>query len=932
MDESAKLLSDITIFSKYAKFIPEKNRRENWEELCERNMKMHIEKFPDLKKEIKYVYNTFVKTKKVLPSMRSLQFAGKPIQLAPSRIFNCAYCPVDHYKVFSEIMFLLLGGTGVGFSVQYQHVEKLPCIIKPTKKRRFVVGDSIEGWADAINALIKSYMRGTSLPIFDFGDIRPKGAQLVTSGGKAPGPQPLETCLIRIKGILNEVNDHEQLNTLQIHDIVCHIADAVLAGGIRRAALISFFSFDDDSMISCKYGAWWELNPQRGRANNSAVILRHRVTQKDFMGLWKKIEQSGSGEPGFYFTNDSDWLSNPCMSLDTKLLTPQGITSLRDISEGDVVWSGEKWTKVKRKWKTGNKKVFKYSTHNGYFLGTDNHEVYYLGQKVQVGKTEGIDTCLGPIPTTFKLYPTDVMDGLVLGDGTVHKASNNKVVLYIGDNDQDYHNSEISHLIKENKKGISPKAWDVHTSITHEELPLTYNRTIPKRFLEGSVNKKLGFLKGLFSANGGIVAERVQFKTTSFTLVQQVQEMLSSVGIKSSININKEVSIEHYNGIYTSRESYNLCINNHCIMFKEMIGFIQDYKMNRTVKDKQEKYNHSKIIKIEEIGQEDVYDITVEDEKHTFWTSGVLVSNCCEIALRPYQFCNLTTINAGSVVSQEDFNDRAKAAAFIGTLQASYTDFHYLRSQWKKTTEKDALVGISCTGIASLSNSIDLTLGSQYILEENKRVAALIGINPAARTTCVKPEGTASLVLGTSSGIHAWHSEYYFRRMRFSNNENIAIFLNSKVPKICEPDKMIPNTTVVSIPVKAPNNSKTREETSLEFLERVQKWNLEWIKPGHQNGNNTHNVSATVSVKADEWEVIGKWMWDNKKDYNGLSILPHDGGTYIQAPFEEITKEEYETNLKIIKDANIVIDDILEYTDNTELTSELACAGGACEL
>jgi len=208
----------------------------------------------------------------------------------------------------------------------------------------------------------------------------------------------------------------------------------------------------------------------------------------------------------------------------------------------------------------------------------------------------------------------------------------------------------------------------------------------------------------------------------------------------------------------------------------------------------------------------------------------------------------------------------------------------------------------------------------------------LIGINPAARTTCVKPEGTASLVLGTSSGIHAWHSEYYFRRMRFSNNENIAIFLNSKVPKICEPDKMIPNTTVVSIPVKAPNNSKTREETSLEFLERVQKWNLEWIKPGHQNGNNTHNVSATVSVKADEWEVIGKWMWDNKKDYNGLSILPHDGGTYIQAPFEEITKEEYETNLKIIKDANIVIDDILEYTDNTELTSELACAGGACEL
>ena len=197
MNISNKILSDITVHMKYAKYIPELNRRETWEELVTRNKNMHIKRYPKLKDEIENVYK-LVYEKKILPSMRSLQFGGKPIEISPNRVYNCAYLPIDHIDSFSEIMFLLLGGTGVGYSVQNHHVAKLPPVNKPypKRKRRFLIGDSIEGWADAIKVLIKSYLNGKGSRIeFDFSDIRPKGAQLVTSGGKAPGPQPLKECI-----------------------------------------------------------------------------------------------------------------------------------------------------------------------------------------------------------------------------------------------------------------------------------------------------------------------------------------------------------------------------------------------------------------------------------------------------------------------------------------------------------------------------------------------------------------------------------------------------------------------------------------------------------------------------------------------------------------------------------------------------------------
>ena len=617
MNISNRILSDITVYMKYAKYIPELNRRETWDELVTRNKEMHQKKFPTLKKEIENVYK-YVYDKKILPSMRSLQFGGKPIEISPNRVYNCAYLPIDDARAFSETMFLLLGGTGVGYSVQKHHVEQLPEIRKPNpnRTRRFVIADSIEGWADAVKALMKTYFNGGSKLRFDYSDIRPKGARLVTSGGKAPGPQPLKECLVKIEGILSEMPDDSKLSTLQVHDIVCYIADAVLAGGIRRAALISLFSADDDDMIACKSGNWWETNPQRGRANNSAVLMRHKITKDFFLDLWKRVELSGAGEPGIYLSNDKDWGTNPC----------------------------------------------------------------------------------------------------------------------------------------------------------------------------------------------------------------------------------------------------------------------------------------------------------------------------CEIALRPFQFCNLCEVNASDIESQEDYNDRVKAAAFIGTLQASYTDFHYLRPIWQRTTEKDALIGVSMTGIGSGTVlGYDMKEAAKLVKEENARVAELLGINRSARCTTVKPAGTTSLTLGTSSGIHAWHNDYYVRTIRVGKNEAIYKYLAEQHPELIEDEYFSPHdTAVISIPQKAPEGAIMRTESPFQLLERVKKVAQEWIKSGHRGGSNTHNVSATISLRDHEWDAAGQWMWDNKTHYNGLSVLPYNGGTYKQAPFQDCTQEEYERLFSYLKDIDLT--NIVELNDETDLSGELACAGGACEI
>lgn len=314
-------------------------------------------------------------------------------------------------------------------------------------------------------------------------------------------------------------------------------------------------------------------------------------------------------------------------------------------------------------------------------------------------------------------------------------------------------------------------------------------------------------------------------------------------------------------------------------------------------------------------------------------------------------------VNVSNIENQQDLNERVEIASFFGSLQAGFTDFHYLRPIWKKTTEKDALLGIGMTGIGSGEIlKYNLEEATQYAISKNREVSEKIEINPAARVTCIKPSGTTSLVLGTASGIHAWHNDYYLRTMRFGKNEDVAAYLMINHPELCEDDVLRPNDTVcVRIPVKAPEGSIFRTETAINTLERVKKFSQEWIKPGHINGANTHNVSATISIDKNrkyiisnfpkntnceflqiengllnEWQVVGIWMWENRNIYNGLSVLPYFGGSYKQAPFEDITEEEYNERIKSLKDVDLT--NVIEADDHVDFGQTSACSGGSCSL
>ena len=940
MDKTNEVLSSLTVHMKYAKYLPEKNRRESWEELVERNESMHIKKYPQLENEIRENYK-FVYNKQVLPSMRALQFSGKAIEVAPSRIYNCSYLPIDSIESFSETMFLLLGGTGVGYSVQKHHVDKLPEIKKPNinRKRRFLIGDSIIGWADAIKVLLKSYTGKFSSTVeFDYSDIRPKGTRLVTAGGLAPGPQPLKECIVQITGILDTKKENSKLTPLEAHDILCHIADAVLSGGIRRAAMIALFNLDDEEMLSCKSGNWWETNPQRGRSNNSAVVLRHKITEDVFKDLWNRARLSNAGEPGIFLTNDKEYGSNPCFSGQETLLTTQGYKTfeeLCDIGEIQIINKNGDISNSKV-WKSGYKKVIKfYDTLKNETICTPDH-VWMLndGSECKAQNLKG-KRLMPFISNQFEFDDLYIKLGFIQGDGglgRLRSAFHRGFEINIGEKDNDI--LELFSYVRENS---SQKKWYTNEffqlckdlGFSSKDLP---NRPLPTTFSSWEEKQQLSFLRGLWSANGGVInGARISFKSTCLELIEQLQTVLSWFDISSYYTTNKAKDNIFNNGIYRMKESYDLNIGKYedVLQFYSKIGFVHKYKTENLRKLLIEK---SPIInKIEDFGEEDVYDF-VEPNTHWGVVNGYIAHNCAEVSLRPYSFCNLVEINAAAIDSQETLNTFAKVASFIATLQAGYTDFHYLREIWKRNSDKDSLIGVSMTGIASEKvMNLNFSEATNIVNVENERVAGIIGINTAARTTSIKPAGTTSLVLGSSSGIHAWHNDYYIRRLRVNKDEAIYKYLIKEFPQLIVDDYFKPNSTaIIEIPQKAPEGAILRGESALTLLERIKKVNVEWIHTGRRRGPNNNNVSATVSVKENEWNEVIQWMWNNREYYNGITVLPYDGGTYKQAPFENCTKEKYEELVQYVH--NIDLTQVKEFDDNTTTHQELACSGGSCEL
>ena len=615
MNKSNKLLSDLVAFRTYAKHLQHLSRRESLEESINRNMNMHLEKFPKLSRDIIKAYKQ-VHDLKVMPSMRSLQFGGEAIVKNNSRIYNCAFVHIKYPRVFAESLYLLLCGTGVGYSVQNHHIEQLPLLRKPKRENMHLIHDSIEGWADAVDALMNAYFNGAIRPVFDYSQISAKGSYLSTTGSKAPGPEPLRFAINLVEKKLQSAVGRK-LNSLEVHDIICILADCVLAGGIRRAALIALFDKNDTAMLTCKHGEWWTKSPYRARANNSAMLLRSSTTYEEFLQVFEACIASNAGEPGFLWVDDLEMGANPCV----------------------------------------------------------------------------------------------------------------------------------------------------------------------------------------------------------------------------------------------------------------------------------------------------------------------------EIGLQSNQFCNLTTTNMTGIKSEKDFLNRIYAATLLGTLQASYTDFPYLGEKWKHVTEDEALIGCSFTGIADAPQITPelLQKAAALVLEVNEKYSKLIGIKPAARTTAIKPEGTASCVLGSASGIHARHSPYYLRRIRLNKEESLAKYLKLAIPELIEDDLFSNRDIVVTIPQESPEGSIVRDQESAStLLDRVLFYNQNWVIPGHRSGKARHNVSCTINYKPEEVSGLLTRLWDERNIYSGISLLPFDGGNYQQAPFETCDETKFQEMNKLVK--GIDLTQVLEMDDQTNMAEQLACAGGVCEI
>lgn len=613
---SLKALSDYTIYARYAHYLPEKKRRETWEEITDRVFSMHERRYAkqlsqseELRKDFEFARD-MVKNKRVLGSQRALQFGGKWIENHETKIFNCSYTYIDRPRVFQEVDYLLLCGCGVGFSVQKHHVAKLPTIKSVASGTKIVheVQDSIEGWADAVGALVNSYFTGKSKVEFDYSLVRPEGA-LIAGQFKAPGHKGLEKALEKIRALIERrlssttftIDEFaNKLRPIDCYDIIMHVGDSVLSGGIRRSATISLFSHDDVDMMAAKTGDWYITNPQRGRSNNSVLLVRSETTWDQF----KKIMESTKefGEPGFYFASSTEHGANPC---------------------------------------------------------------------VEIG-----------------LYPQ------------------------------------------------------------------------------------------------------------------------------------------------------------------------------------------------------------TEDGR-----SGV-------------QFCNLCEINGKWCETEDRFLEACRAAAIIGTMQAGYTGFKYLSEESAEITAREALLGVSITGVMD-NPDVLLTpkiqrAGAKVTKEVNRRVAALLGVNPAARITCTKPAGSTSCVLQTASGIHPHHARRYLRRVQGNHLEFPLQHFKSVNPDAVEKSVWSANGTdeVVSFVCEVPKGAVLKNDLdAVALLGKVKSSQINWVLEGENahlcvSPNIHHNISNTINVRPDEWDKVARYIYDNREYFTGISLLSSSGDLdYPQAPFatvltpEEIVRE-----------------------------------------
>ena len=933
--DSRPVVGEYVFLSKYSQ--THNGKKEGWQDAVNRVMDMHLKRYserikPEDEKEFSSLFAraySLYGEQRVLGAQRALQYGGELMLEKHARFYNCSSTYVDRVQVFEEIMYLLLCGAGTGYSVQHIHTEQLPIpkgFDNTKQSEKFLIPDTIEGWAEAVGKLMTAYYYGGADIEFDYSAIRPKGAY-IRGGFKAPGPDPLRQAIEKVHHIVNRIKGRK-LRPFELHYIICICANSVVTGGVRRSAMISIFDVDDAEMASCKTGNWISTMPELCRSNNSAAILPD-TSKEAFDAIYENTKMYG--EPGFVFIDSTNFVYNPCFTGETLVAVADGrnAVSIKELAEKNtefLVYSG-KWVdkagRSSKRWKpeikkatafkTGDKEVVEVTLSDGTkFKCTPEHKLALTdGTYLEACKCVGKE--IQPFFTIKEKYRT------------ICSRSNGYARQY--------------RMIWEYVNGAVPEGFDID-HIENDKGDFIENLHLLERGLhqEKSASEKLGENNPMFRRKD----MKAYSHNMSISTTLEKNGRYKGLTNKELYGIAKKV---HENGGYIScancnkldsRFPKNLSKNRFGGKIENLRNLVLSGQPYAEEVDEREYIKPEKqlikiSVKVESVvacGVEPVYDLTVEDN-HNFYIitkgdenyencTGVLVHNCGEVGMYPriqdengawksgWGFCNLSEINGGKIQTEQDFYDACVGASVICTLQAGYTNFKVLQPWSQKIAERDALIGVGITGLCEnpdlLFNPEVQRKGAMLVKETNQKVARMIGINPAARCTVVKPSGNSSQLLGTLSGITPGHSRHYIRHIQAADTEQAVQEWMRVNPDMVEASVWAPDREkVIAFPVTLPEGALLKQNlTAIDFLKFVLLTKRNWIEFGtnfdhpstKENPRLRMNVSNTCTVRPEEWDEVREFLWEHRSEFGGISLLSSFGDLdYPQAPYTEVLDE-----------------------------------------
>lgn len=958
--------------SRYSRYLPEKGRREFWSETVGRYfdfMEVHLLKTCNyvLQPLTRQTLEEAVLNLEIMPSMRSLMTAGPALERENLSGYNCAFLEVNRPKAFADTLYVLMCGTGLGFSVERQVIKNLPEIPKLQYHNDIItVEDSKEGWAQAYNELIDALYLGNIPRSFNTDKVRPAGAPLKTFGGRASGPKPLiDLFMFTIDKFVGAQG--RRLNSIEAHDIMCKIGEVVVVGGVRRSAMISLSNLSDDRMRVAKSGNWWETEKQRALSNNSIAFTEKpdvHAFLKEFLAIYesrsgergifsrygaqKKIKEAGRRDPNHEFG------CNPCVVGDTKILTRQGYREIKTlIGKETEIWNGKNWSKV-TPFSTGINSLVELKFSDGTTLictpyhkflldgkderGTQEvHEINSQGKNIYRTRLEAKNLKIGDKLAKFH-FP-------IIEEGIDPEIDAYSQGFYSGDGNA---NSKKS-WVYEPKYSVIPRL----IGTIREPLP-NYNRRdwthgemLDKRYvpLESSIQYKLNWLAGLLDSDGCVTNEvngqGLQIVSVSEEFLLNLKLLLSTLGASAKV-IPADEGRYGFIGEDNGTRSYfqptsRILINCADTYNLQILGLeCSRLKLKKSSPDR----NAARFIKvssIEELPYEEETFCFTEPECNIGVFNGLFAGNCAEILLRDRELCNLTEVVIRPNDNPASIIKKIMLATILGTFQSTLTNFQFVDEEWAKNCIEERLLGVSLTGImdnvltsgksGAQNLAAFLERAKAQAIATNKQIAAELDINPSVAVTTVKPSGTVSQLVDCRSGIHAAHSEFYIRTVRSDNKDPLCKFMiDQGVPH--EPCVMKPNdVTVFSFPVHVPKKGAIfRDDLSaIQHLEIVKIYNNHWAE---------HSVSVTVNLKEDEWPEVSGWVYRNFDALTGISFLPHTEHSYMQAPYQEVDEQGYR-ELVAKSPKNIDWSNFVEYEtgeDTTHGAQNLACSGTVCEI